>query len=153
MPLSAVSEQAKAGSMSDPSDKSNTCMITAHIREWFAVTSGIREDSFRRSMTMKGYIDDYHGDDMWGPPPDERYHHQGIKLFLSAPRDEAWAADLCQKEGLSCVCGVAHIEANVIPKIYECDGESPSRFASRSPTRRSTPFSSRPTTLSGKVTF
>ena len=103
--------------MTEPSGKSGTCGICAYIREWFAVTSAIREGRLCRSMTMVGYIND-HVDDLYDPC-DERFHGKGIKLFLSAPRDEAWAEDLSRREGLPSVCGVATVEAHVTPKIYE----------------------------------
>ena len=70
-------------------------------------------------MTMEGYIDDYVEG---GEPADARFHGQGIKLFLSAPRDEDWAAGIGQLEGIAHVCGAALIEAGVIPKKYEFGG-------------------------------
>lgn len=101
-----------------PSDRS--CDVIAHISEWFALTTTIRGGVLVRSMTMVGRINDYHGDD-W--TKDERFHGQGIKLFVSAPCKEDWISKVCQLEGLSHVCGAAIIEANMTPKTYDLDGE------------------------------
>jgi hypothetical protein len=86
------------------------------------VTSEIREGNLSRSMTMVGHIDDYVDDPC--ARCDERVHGKGIKLFLSAARDKAWTDALSQREGLPSICGVATVEANVTPKIYEWDGET-----------------------------
>jgi hypothetical protein len=95
------------------------CDIRASISNWFALTSAVQEGVLTRSMTMEGHIDDYVEG---GEPADTRFHRRGIKLFLSAPRDEDWAAGIGQLEGIAHVCGVALIEAGVIPKTYEFDG-------------------------------
>lgn len=101
------------------SGSDRTCNIRASISNWFALTSAIQEGALTRSMTMEGYIDDYVEG---GEPADARFHGQGIKLFLSAPRDEDWAVGIGQLEGIAHVCGAALIEAGVIPKKYEFDG-------------------------------
>jgi hypothetical protein len=134
------------------SGSDRTCNIRASISNWFALTSAVQEGALTRSMTMEGYIDDYVEG---GEPADARFHRKGIKLFLSAPRDENWAAGIGQLEGIAHVCGAALIEAGVIPKKYEFDGvieeDQPVQIRFKLSVEAFNAISSRPMTPNGEA--